>query len=219
MLEQLAVYQDTEPHSAALNMAIDEALLDTATLPILRAYRWQHPALSFGYFGSFASVAHYQAEREIVRRWTGGGIVLHGEDLTYSAIIPKGHPLLRSSSIQIYSLLHGAIQRALVDSGIEAVLANSATPKVSEDCFANPVRADVLVSGRKIAGGAQRRTRSGLLHQGSIQLPCLPARVVEDLAAIFCQRFERRTLAPELIARANAIVQAKYGRETWLMRR
>src|SRR2546423_1117404 len=41
--------------------------------------------------------------------------------------------------------------------------------RYSDNCFANPVRADVLLDGRKIAGAAQRRTTRGLLHQGSIQ--------------------------------------------------
>jgi lipoate-protein ligase A len=71
-----------------MNMAIDEALLESLTLPAVRFYRWQSPALSFGYFGRFADVASYQSERDLVRRWTGGGIVFHGEDLTYSILIP-----------------------------------------------------------------------------------------------------------------------------------
>ena len=47
----LEVCHDHAPHSAAMNMAIDEALLEYATIPLIRFYRWQSPALSFGYFG------------------------------------------------------------------------------------------------------------------------------------------------------------------------
>ena len=75
-----------------MNMAIDEALLESATIPTIRFYRWNSPALSFGYFGTFSDVAIYAAERDLVRRWTGGGIVLHGDDLTYSIIIPASDP-------------------------------------------------------------------------------------------------------------------------------
>ena len=71
-----------------MNMAIDEALLETAVIPTIRFYRWRSPALSFGYFGKFSDVAIYAAERDLVRRWTGGGIVFHGDDLTYSIVIP-----------------------------------------------------------------------------------------------------------------------------------
>jgi lipoate-protein ligase A len=83
MLGELHLYDDPEPKAAALNMAVDEALLISATAPILRFYRWRAPALSFGYFGRYAEVDNQAGGREIVRRWTGGGIVLHGDDLTY----------------------------------------------------------------------------------------------------------------------------------------
>jgi lipoate-protein ligase A len=219
MLDQLEVYDDTEPRAAAVNMAVDEALLEIATSPVLRFYRWRSPALSFGYFGSFADVAEQRAHREIVRRWTGGGVVPHGEDLTYSVIIPARHSFFARSSLEIYSELHDAIRQALTTNGVEATLANSVAPKVSEHCFANAVRADVLSDGRTIAGAAHRRSRAGLLHQGSIQLPDLPGKFREDFARILCDRFERKTLAPELIARANAIAQAKYATDEWLMRR
>ena len=76
MLDALHVYDDCEPRSAALNMAVDEALLAAAPAPILRFYRWRQPSLSFGYFGLYTEVASQSDEREIVRRWTGGGIVL-----------------------------------------------------------------------------------------------------------------------------------------------
>ena len=85
-------YQDASARSAAMNMAIDEALLEHATVSSIRFYRWHSPALSFGYFGKFSDVAIYEAERDLVRRWTGGGIVFHGDDLTYSIVIPLGDP-------------------------------------------------------------------------------------------------------------------------------
>ncbi len=69
-----------------MNMAIDEALLEYATVPAIRFYRWHFPALSFGYFGKFRDVVDYVSARDLVRRWTGGGMVFHGEDLTYSIV-------------------------------------------------------------------------------------------------------------------------------------
>jgi len=219
ILDKLQVYDDREPRSAALNMAVDEALLETAASPTLRFYPWRGPALSFGYFGSYADVADQRRDREIVRRWTGGGIVPHGDDLTYSVIIPAIHPFFARSSLAIYSDLHDAIREALQENGIEATLANSVSPRVSEDCFANAVRADVISQGRKIAGAAHRRSRSGLLHQGSIQNPKLPHRFSNDFAHTLCDRFERRAVSQELVERASTIAQAKYGTTEWLMRR
>jgi lipoyl(octanoyl) transferase len=219
MLDELHVYDDSEPRPAALNMAVDEALLETATSPALRFYRWRSPALSFGYFGSYADVADQRAGREIVRRWTGGGIVPHGEDLTYSAILPASHALFACSSLTIYSGLHEAIRTALRANGIDATLADSVAPKISENCFANAVRADVISAGRKIAGAAHRRSRAGLLHQGSIQNANLPHRFFADFARTLCARFEPKSLSPKLLDRARAIAQAKYGTMEWLMRR
>lgn len=219
LFDELFVYDDAEPRSAPLSMAVDEALLETAVCPVLRFYCWRGPALSFGYFGSYAEVADQRDHREIVRRWTGGGVVPHGDDLTYSVIIPASHPFFTRSSLAIYSDLHEAIRRALKEIGLEATLAGSAAPKISENCFANAVRADVMVAGRKIAGAAHRRSRAGVLHQGSIQEGGLPHRFRHDLARILCDSFEDRTLSKELIDRATAIAQEKYGTTEWLMRR
>ena len=219
MFAALEVYHDDIPRNGPMNMAVDEALLMAATFPILRFYRWQTPALSFGYFGLYADVAAHSGDREIVRRWTGGGIVPHGADLTYSVIIPANDPVFDRSSLEIYSILHDAIRKALNANGIAATLSNTASPKVSEECFANAVRADVISAGRKIAGAAHRRSRAGLLHQGSIQEAELPRGFAHDLARGICAGFERRTLSPELIDRASAIAEAKYGTIAWLKRR
>jgi lipoate-protein ligase A len=219
LFDELLVYDDGELRPAPLNMAVDEALLETTLSPVLRFYRWRGPALSFGYFGSYADVANQRDEREIVRRWTGGGVVPHGEDLTYSVIVPASHPFFNRSSLAIYSELHERIRRALKRHGVEATLANSASAKVSENCFANAVRADVMINGRKIAGAAHRRSRAGVLHQGSIQQSELPLQFRHDLAQILCGSFADQTLSEGLIRRAAAIARAKYGTTEWLTRR
>ena len=219
ILDELHLYDDSEPRFAALNMAVDEALLETAASPSLRFYRWRGPALSFGYFGSYAEVADQRSDREMVRRWTGGGVVPHGDDLTYSVVIPASHAFFDRSSLAIYSALHDAIRETLKKNGIEATLANSVSPKISEDCFANAVRDDVISEGRKIAGAAHRRSRFGLLHQGSVQKARMPSRFIDDFAGTLCDRFERRAIPQELVDRATVISQAKYGTTEWLMRR
>lgn len=61
------------------------------------------------------------------------------------------------------------------------------TPEAGgRECFEAPVMHDVVVAGRKAAGGAQRRTKRGLLHQGSIQGARLekdfPRRLAEVLS-------------------------------------
>src|SRR5438445_11799221 len=97
-------------------MAMDEALLEIATGPVIRFYKWDHPALSFGYFGKFAVVATHAAERDLVRRWTGGGIVFHGDDLTYSIVIPVSSGFFAESAKRIYVSLHPALCPALKEN-------------------------------------------------------------------------------------------------------
>jgi len=219
--ERLTVYQDITPRSAAMNMAIDDALLETAKIPSIRFYRWNSPALSFGYFGKFADVADYAIERDLVRRWTGGGIVFHGDDLTYSIIIPARDAMFAESSMSIYEKIHRALADALAKTGQHAQLAtpNSAVTdrRYSEGaCFANPVRADVLVNGCKVAGAAQRRTRAGLLHQGSIQDVDLGNGLAKRFTRELSNVRSEKSLDKSLLERAEKIAERKYGNNHWL---
>ncbi len=237
---KLEICRDATPRSAAVNMAIDEALLETAKVPSIRFYRWNSPALSFGYFGKFADVANYAPRRDLVRRWTGGGIVFHGDDLTYSIVIPANDPAFSESSMLIYEKIHCALRSALLANGERAELApvagvvdaGAAIIDRGYSCFANPVRADVMVNGRKVAGAAQRRTRGGLLHQGSIQLATGWVRVAAttgdvDLGNGLAERFAKelsegrneKSLSNTLVERAEKIAEQKYNTQNWLQGR
>lgn len=218
MLDELHVYEDREPQSAPMNMAIDEALLEFAGAPSLRFYQWQRPSLSFGYFGRFADVADEQKERELVRRWTGGGIVLHGKDVTYSLILPSCDGRSLPSARAVYSQVHKAIRETL-PARLEATLAASDAPKTSESCFANSVTADVLAAGKKIAGAAQRRTRAGLLHEGSVQHKAVGREFRMAFASALSGELETREFSSELLEYARELARRKYGTEEWLRRR
>jgi lipoyl(octanoyl) transferase len=230
----LDVYHDHVRHRAAMNMAIDEALLEYATVPAIRFYRWQSPALSFGYFGRFADVASYQRERDLVRRWTGGGIVFHGKDLTYSIIIPASDAAFTKSSMAIYEKIHRALANALAETGQHAAVAGVGDPgpcsaavaatrtgisDAGYSCFTNPVRADVIVGGRKVAGAAQRRTRLGLLQQGSIQGVALGNRLGQRFAQALSTNCHERKVDIVVLNRAEIIAQQKYGTKNWMRMR
>jgi lipoate-protein ligase A len=218
LFEQLLVIRDREPARAAMNMAIDEALLDRATLPVLRFYAWQKPSLSFGYFGRFTDAAREAGDRELVRRWTGGGSVRHGDDLTYSLITPASSPAGSASPGAIYATIHRAIRDALADQGIVAHLVEASAPKISEACFANPVTNDLIVNGHKIAGAAQRRTRRGFLHQGSIQLPNLSKSFQARFAAALAAKILDLDLSTSVLARAKTLAARKYDTDEWQRR-
>jgi lipoate-protein ligase A len=223
----LDIYHDITPRSAAMNMAIDEALLECAKIPSIRFYRWTSPALSFGYFGKFVDVATYATQRDVVRRWTGGGIVFHGDDLTYSVVIPARHVVFSESSMSIYEKIHRSLRNALAANGERAELAcvaGVADAAVSNcgyngACFANPVHADVMVNGRKVAGAAQRRGRAGLLHQGSIQYVDIANGLAERFARELCDVPCEGSLSEEVLERARQIAEQKYQTVDWLRRR
>jgi lipoate-protein ligase A len=231
LFARLDIYYDVATRSAAMNMAIDEALLETTVVPTIRFYRWHSPALSFGYFGKFSDVAIYAAKRDLVRRWTGGGIVFHGDDLTYSIVIPASDPVFDESSIAIYERIHRALCGTLVKTGQRAVVAGGVDPggfsvamraAVSAggyNCFANPVRADVMMDGRKIAGAAQRRTRRGLLQQGSIQGITLNNDLAPRFARALSGDCRELKINERIFQRARELAQKKYGAESWLRKR
>ena len=229
----LEVYREAGARSAAMNMAIDEALLEFVTIPLIRFYRWQFPALSFGYFGRFTDIARYQCEHDLVRRWTGGGIVFHGEDLTYSLVVPTSDTAFAESSISIYEKIHQALCNALSETGWRAVVAGvvdcdpgsamvatrTGISDAGYSCFANPVRADVMIDGRKIAGAAQRRTRRGLLQQGSIQGIDLESDLAQRFARELSTDRNERKVDEKILNRARELAEQKYGTESWLRKR
>jgi len=214
-----------------MNMALDEALLEHATVPSIRFYQWHCPGLSFGYFGKFADVASYAGERDLVRRWTGGGIVFHGDDLTYSIVIPVGDTAFTELSMSIYEKIHRALSHALNGSGERAFVARGVDPgrdgfanraavtASGYNCFANPVRADVMIDGRKVAGAAQRRTRSGLLQQGSIQGVDLGNGLADRFARALSVNCSEWKINEEVLNRARELAQRKYGTAAWLHKR
>jgi lipoate-protein ligase A len=140
---------------------------------VLRFYSWSGNWASYGYFQTESDArAHFPGQNlQFVKRPTGGGIVDHREDLTYTLLIPKSHPLAQESRAGCYRRIHGLIQRGLAAQGISSCILEQEQGD-SPACFIHPVPGDLVNPlGRKLAGAAQRRTRHGLLHQGSLLTP------------------------------------------------
>lgn len=208
----------------AWNMAFDEALLICAAeseQPVLRFYSWSPPAASFGYSQRYREVERQTRLRPLVRRPTGGGIVPHDRDWTYSLTIPPSHSWYQLRAIESYRQIHAWIVTAF--SAIHFVTELAPTPhkQLPGQCFVGHEQYDVLWQGRKIAGAAQRRNRQGLLIQGSVQPPPGAIRAEwEDamrrsMPADFFDAAVPISSMTKVASLAEALVESKYGRSDY----
>lgn len=218
----------TDPASAAFNMAVDEALLLHARefdKPVLRFYAWSEPAASFGYFQRYADVAKATPLRPLVRRPTGGGIVPHDRDWTYSVVLPPGHFWYQLKAIESYRRVHEWVRTAFNETGVLAELASEPRREGAGQCFVGAEKFDVLAQNRKIAGAAQRRTRDGLLIQGSVQPPAgVERRAWEDRVCDVAVKnwqvsWSQWQLPPVVSRVAEGFAANKYGRREYNERR
>ncbi len=210
-------------------MALDEALLEAAPRlgqPVLRFYGWTEPAASFGYFQKYAEIERATVLRPLVRRPTGGGLVPHDADWTYSLAFPPVHDWYALTATESYRRVHEWISAAFLRLDIATELALGRKVALPGQCFAGHEKSDVLWRGRKIAGAAQRRTRAGLLIQGSVQPP-LQTLAKADWQKAMCDVAYRdfdvdwAELVPDAVptGQAEELVRTKYSQEAYHRKR
>ncbi len=215
---------DSGPGEPAFNMAMDEALLEAMPRlgrPLLRFYSWTEPAASFGYFQTYTEVERLTALRPLVRRPTGGGIVPHDADWTYSVVVPPTYYWYEMRAAESYRRMHNWLVSAFQLLGIATELAASPGNRQRGQCFAGHERYDLLYANRKVAGAAQRRRRDGLLIQGSVQPP-IPGLERRRWQKAVCDAHARGGASwiefqPDepLHARAEALAQTKYSQGSY----
>ncbi len=223
-------WDDTaEPHSPAWNMAADELLLSSGApeweMPLLRIYFWDRRAMSIGLSQLYPE--QYSQNYAVVRRPTGGGNVFHDVDLTYTVVIPAGHKYAALNRMDSYRIFHEAMLPVFAGAGVESVLQQSEqkeADRATMQCFVSPSRFDLVDrSGRnKYAGAAQRRTRQGILHQGSVLLSVAGGdreKLIRMIKEAFCTRlgavFTSWTPAEEFAGEVAALAESKYEKDEW----
>lgn len=235
------------PAPGAWNMAVDESLLRTAAEGAhvtLRIYRWQSPTLSLGYFQHYAQRLQHAASRHcpVVRRVTGGGAIVHDQEVTYSLTAPVAHRT-RQPPLHWYQLVHSAWVATLGRLGALAEICprSDADRETEFLCFQRRAAGDVLLGGWKIAGSAQRRHRAALLQHGSLLLgqssaaPELPGisqlanfdpdttAWVDDWVLEIGNRlgvvWETATLTNEQLDVATKFAEERFANPKWTLRR
>ncbi|MST95328.1 MAG: lipoate--protein ligase family protein [Pedosphaera sp.] len=219
---------DSGPGAPAHNMAVDEALLEAAPAlgqPVLRFYGWTEPAATFGYFQKISEIERVTRLRPLVRRPTGGGLVPHDADWTYSLVFPPAHAWHALRATESYERVHQWLRAAFARLGVAAELAPCCRKEIPGQCFAGHEKSDLLWHGRKIAGAAQRRTKTGLLIQGSVQPPPGADRhdwqqAMGDAAQTdWGAHWEPWEISGALAGRVRELVETKYARADYNRRR
>jgi lipoate-protein ligase A len=179
-------YIVTEGMSPAMNMAVDEAILqlhsEGKVPPTVRFYTWQPATLSIGYFQKAEKEIDFTELRKhnlgFVRRPTGGRAVLHDQELTYSVVVSEIHPKMPSSVTEAYKVISLGLLHGFQNLGLQAEMVSLASEEEKEKysspgssaCFDSPSWYELVVEGKKVAGSAQTRQKGVILQHGSILL-------------------------------------------------
>ncbi|MFD1360133.1 lipoate--protein ligase family protein [Lentibacillus salinarum] len=172
---------DTGYHDAAVNMALDECLINWLSEgripPTLRFYGWKKPSLSIGHFQNADKKIDFRAVDkhgcQFVRRLTGGSAVLHDHELTYSLVISEQDPGIPKSVKDAYYVLSKGVLEGYRNLAVDA---DYAIPEKRFErertaiCFEEPAYYEMVVDGKKLSGNAQTRKNGVLMQHGSIPM-------------------------------------------------
>ena len=214
-----------EAFDGPMQMALDEVLLKEVSRPTLRIYHWESPWVTFGYFQKFEEVQATHPDVPAVRRWTGGGMVSHGEDLTFSLMVPSGDRVASEPPTAFYKALHGKLsERIRSHLSVSIDLAGAGDVMQGASCFEAPAKDDLLIGDKKVLGGALRRSGGALLYQGSLCISDIPGwdallipprRWVEALSPTL----EIKELGTSILKKAGELVMSRYGTTEWNLRK
>jgi len=204
---------DTGHLTGPENMAIDEAIMRAHgrgdVPPTLRFYGWQPASVSIGYFQPMEKEIDLEAVRAggwgYVRRPTGGRMIFHHIELTYSVTIHED--LLPGGVVETYRDLSQGLLYGFRELGAPAELSGGEMDPRRADpggihtaCFDTPSAYELIIDGRKAAGSAQTRKDGVILQHGSIMLdmdvPLLFSlmRLPEELVPRLMERLRKKSV-------------------------
>lgn len=169
--------------------------------PKLRFYQWQKNAATFGYF---LKADQFLQKNNLLsaRRPTGGGIIFHDFDLSFSVIIPSSHPNFSNNTLENYAFVNYCLRAAIKKFHplLPIHLLSNKGECRPHFCMARSTIYDLTVKGKKLAGGAMRKTNRGFLHQGSICLKLPDSQFLKNA-------LKNETLAEEIFGNSFPLLQ------------
>ena len=213
-------------HSAADNMALDEALLESLELPLVRFYSWSAPSLTIGVAQKFDECN--RDGFEVIRRQTGGGVVDHVNSYTYTVVLPISHKLNKEQTLEAYRLINEGVSQGLALMNMQVELTEEEIEKsvsrASMVCAQHPTKYDIVNDSGKVSGCAQRRTKKGILHQGYIECSVgdenkMRKNIIDGFKNVFGCDFIEFKPDEVLTKLSQEICEKKYGSEAWNRRK
>lgn len=222
----------TKPLNVFEQMAADEYFCQAMPRRyLLRFFNWSKQGITFGFSQKRSEIQSMLSNEDllidITRRPTGGGLVFHKTDLTFSFIFYNPGEF---NPYSVYEKLHTAASESFAKEEIKLEISTSKTTnyKVSGppmNCFSKPVEKDLMISGRKVLGGALRKFSDYMLYQASFQIPdarerskfysLLFARAFSKAYEIDWKAYETREYDMEKI---REIAYNKYCKREWIER-
>lgn len=176
---------------AATNMAIDEAMFicrsRKTNTPVFRIYGWKSPSISVGRSQKPQDILNLERCRQknisVVRRPTGGGMLLHDKEVTYSVALnqddlslPKG---VKKSFEEMTSFLIDAYKLLGVTSDFSKKTVKD-PHGISQLCLLRTEEYDITIKNKKIGGNAQARKKETILQHGSVPFS-LDNRIISEV--------------------------------------
>jgi len=168
--------------SAKYNMALDEKIFLRYLndgIPLLRVYSWEAPSITYGFSQQPENEIDFQQCNQdgvqIAQRITGGGILFHHREITYSLVCAKEDIGEDKKALVSYRQICAFLIYFYKSLGLNAFFAleaddfeNKSLPH--ELCCAAHEKYDIVIGARKIGGNAQKRRRRAIFQHGSIPL-------------------------------------------------
>lgn len=185
-------YIDTGTLEGSTNMAIDETLSDVLAKQrnhvYLRFYRWSPATISFGYNQKAEKILDLEAvnklDYSVVKRMSGGKMVYHDQELTFSLGMPIEFIELKigkkQNFLDMFYFAMESIVIALKSVGIPARFSTSTEVKKRSSnklhCYAATAGHSIYAKNHKLIGAAGVFKQNCLIIHGSIPIiACFPS--------------------------------------------